>query len=62
VIGVATKPGNQLATEWVPKLLQGRPRKLAALALPNEVARIAWIKMTSGSTYRHPSVVDAVSA
>lgn len=62
MIRVATKPGNQLATEWVLKRLQGRPPKLATLALANKEARIAWTKMTSGSTYRHPPVVDAVSA
>ena len=61
VIKVATRPGNKLATDWLLKLLQRRPRKLAAVALANKMARIAWAMMTSGETYRHPPVA-AVSA
>ncbi len=61
VIKVATRPGNKLATDWLLKLLQRRPRKLAAVALANKMARTAWAMMTSGETYRHPPVA-AVSA
>ncbi len=61
VIKVATRPGNKLATDWLLKLLQRRPRKLAAVALANEMARTAWVMMTSGEAYRHPPVA-AVSA
>jgi transposase len=62
VIRLATRPGNKLATEWLLKLLQRRPRKLAAVALANKMARIAWAMMTSGEVYRHQSVAGAVSA
>jgi transposase len=48
-----TRPGNRLATEWLLKLLQHKPRKLVAVALANKMARIAWAMMTSGETYRH---------
>jgi transposase len=61
VIKLATRPGNRLATEWLLKLLQRRPRKLAAVALANKMARIAWAVMTSGEAYRHHAVADAVS-
>jgi transposase len=61
VINVATRPGNKLATDWLLKLLQRRPRKLAAVALANKMARTAWAMMTSGDAYRHPPVA-AVSA
>ena len=61
VIKVATRPGNKLATDWLLKLLQRRPRKLAAVALANKMARTTWAMMTSGETYRHPPVA-AVSA
>ena len=61
VIKVATRPGNKLATDWLLKLLQRRPRKLAAVALANKMARTAWAMMTSGEAYRHPPVA-AVSA
>src|SRR3984957_7506972 len=62
VIKLATRPGNRLATEWLLKLLQRRPRKLAAVALANKMARIAWAMMTSGEPYRHPSAAGAVYA
>jgi transposase len=62
VIRVATRPGNKLATEWLLKLLQRRPRKLASVALANKMARIAWVMMTRGETYRHPPVAAAASA
>jgi transposase len=61
VIKVATRPGNKLATDWLLKLLQRRPCRLAAVALANKMARTAWAMMTSGGTYRHPPVA-AVSA
>jgi transposase len=62
VINVATRPGNKLATEWLLQLLQRRPRKLAAVALANKMARTAWAMMTSGEAYRRqPSLAGAVS-
>jgi transposase len=58
VIRVAARPGNKLTTEWLLKLLQRRPRKLAAVALANKMARTAWAMMTIGETYRHvPSAI-----
>jgi transposase len=63
VIRLATRPGNKLATDWLLKLLQRRPRKLAAVALANKMARTAWAMMTSGEVYRHqPFAAGAVSA
>jgi transposase len=52
VIKVADRPGNKLATEWLLNLLRRRPRKVAAVALANKMARIAWAMMTSGETWR----------
>jgi transposase len=52
VIRVACKPGSRQMTEWLRALLARKPRKLAAVALANKMARIAWALMTSGSTYR----------
>jgi transposase len=62
VIRHAARPGSKLASSWLLKLLQRRPRKLAAVALANKMARIAWAMMTSGEAYRHPSAAGAVSA
>jgi transposase len=62
VINAATKPGNKLATDWLLKLLQRRPRKLVAVALANKMARIAWAIMTSGEAYRSQSAPAAAVA
>jgi transposase len=62
VIKVASRPGNKLATEWLLKLLQRRPRKLAAVALANKIARTAWAMMMSGEAYRRqPAAGSAVA-
>lgn len=62
VIKVASRPGNKLATEWLLKLLQRRPRKLAAVALANKMARTAWAMMTSGEAYRRQPAAGSAAA
>ena len=47
------KPGK--ASPWLIGLLARRPRKLAAVALANKMARIVWAMMTSGEAYRRPA-------
>jgi len=44
------KPGR--ASPWLINLLARRPRKLAAVALANKMARILWAMMVSGELYR----------
>lgn len=39
---------------WLAKLLERRPTKVAAVALANKVARMAWAMMASGEAYREP--------
>ena len=46
------KPGRPGASAWPPRLLERKPRKLAAVALANKTARIIWAMMTSGEAYR----------
>jgi transposase len=46
------KPGS--ASPWLLNLLARKPKKLAAVALANKMARILWAMMVSGETYRHP--------
>jgi transposase len=51
VIGAA-KPGR--AAPWLLQLLARKPKKLAALALANKMARTLWAMMVSGEVYRQP--------
>jgi transposase len=51
VIRVA-KPGAKLGSAWLLGLLERKPRKLAAVALANKMARIVWAMMASGKAYR----------
>jgi transposase len=37
---------------WVTKLLTRKPAKLAAVALANKMARVAWAVLAKGETYR----------
>ncbi len=60
VLGATTviqfaKPGR--ASPWLLQLLARRPRKLAAIALANKMARILWAMMVSGEFYRRPQPV-----
>ncbi|MGP8027427.1 MAG: hypothetical protein ACLPJJ_12075 [Acidocella sp.] len=36
------KPGSKSASAWLLQLLERKPRKLAAVALANKMARIIW--------------------
>ena len=44
--------GRPAPSQWLLNLLSRKPRKLAAVALANKMARIVWAMMTSGKTYR----------
>jgi transposase len=45
------KPGR--SSPWLIGLIERKPKKLAAVALANKNARIAWALMTRGEVYRH---------
>jgi len=49
------KPGK--TSPWLLSLLARKPRKLAAVALANKIARVVWAMMTSGDSYRPPQAV-----
>jgi transposase len=59
VIQAAERPSGRLMTEWLRKLLARKPRKVAAVALANKMARMIWAMMTTGEAYRAPGVVGA---
>jgi len=46
------RPGSRLATPWLTALLARKPRKLAAVALANKMARVVWAMMARGEAYR----------
>lgn len=49
------KPGR--ASPWLLNLLARKPRKLAAVALANKMARTLWAMRVSGEVYRRPQPV-----
>jgi transposase len=44
---------------WLTALLARRPTKVAAIALANKIARIAWAMMAKGERYREPVALAA---
>ncbi len=40
---------------WVADILARRPTKVAAVALANKIARIAWALLKHGGTYQRPA-------
>ena len=53
------KPGRQSASGWLLQLLERKPRKLAAVALANKMARVIWAMMARGEVYRRQLVTSA---
>jgi transposase len=45
------RPGTGGLSGWLTRLLARKPRKLAAVALANKLARIAWRLLVSGAAY-----------
>jgi len=44
---------------WLAALLARRPTKVAAIALTNRIARMAWAIMTKGQRYKEPVTLAA---
>ena len=44
---------------WLTALLARRPTKVAAIALANKIARMAWAMMARGECYREPVTLAA---
>jgi transposase len=44
---------------WLARLLARKPFKVAAVALANKTARVAWALLAKGGTYRAPALVAA---
>ena len=43
------------ANPWLAQLIANKPTKVVAVALANKIARIAWVLMRHGGTYRKPA-------
>ncbi|MEM7042426.1 MAG: IS110 family transposase [Pseudomonadota bacterium] len=50
------KLGKGKHRPWLNELMARRPVKVAAIALANKIARIAWALMTRGTHYREPQL------
>ena len=51
------RPEQGKGSAWLRALVTRRPRKVAAVALANKMARVVWAMMTSGEAYRpHPAI------
>ena len=44
---------------WLAKLITSKPTKVAAVALANKMARIAWALLRQGGTYQRPAAAPA---
>ena len=64
VIQQVQRTRGRNASPWLLKLLERKTPKLAAVALANKIARIAWKLMVSGERYRRPveQVIPAIAA
>jgi transposase len=59
VIWQARRGKSRSASPWLLALLKRKPPKLAAIALANKIARIAWKLMTSGESYQAHRALSA---
>ncbi len=61
VVRAAARPAANSVPAWLRSLLERRPRKVAAVALANKMARVVWAMMTSGEAYRPQPIIGSIA-
>ena len=49
---ISARRGRQPGTDWLSRMLERKPVKVVAIALANRMARVVWVLIREGDSYR----------